>query len=49
MSSDITASANPVTVGEFVTFTIAATDPNGDPISYAWDFGDGVTLGGVNK
>ncbi|MFH0939068.1 MAG: CARDB domain-containing protein [Planctomycetota bacterium] len=44
VSSDITASANPVTAGEAVTFTIAATDPNGDPISYAWDFGDGVTL-----
>lgn len=29
-----------------VAFTVTANDPNGDALSYAWDFGDGTTASG---
>lgn len=34
--------ANPA-VNASVVFTAAASDPNGDPLSYHWDWGDGTT------
>ncbi|HXJ58515.1 MAG TPA: Ig-like domain-containing protein [Verrucomicrobiae bacterium] len=36
----ITASTNAVGIGSLVTFNAAATDANGDPLAYYWDFGD---------
>ena len=33
--------------GDLVSFTIAATDPQNSPLTYAWDFGDGSTGSGI--
>ncbi len=33
-----TASTNQVSTGQNVTFTVNATDPDGDELAYAWDF-----------
>ncbi|HEY3324961.1 MAG TPA: PKD domain-containing protein [Planctomycetota bacterium] len=34
--------------GQLLTFTVAATDPDGDIVGYCWDFGDGMTGTGAS-
>lgn len=36
--TSFTATADQVNTGQNVTFSVDATDPNGDPLAYAWDF-----------
>jgi PKD repeat protein len=46
--SDISALPNPADVGQSVAFSATATDADGDPLTYQWDFGDGSTASGSN-
>ena len=39
---DFTTSSYPVAPGGNVTFTTTATDPDGDPLEFRFDFGDGT-------
>ena len=47
ISSPAYATPNPAQKNESITFTVGATDSNGDTPNFSWDFGDGTTGSGA--
>ena len=46
ITSTLTAVPGVAGIGETISFSIGVADPENDPLTYVWDFGDGSTMNG---